>query len=286
MRSVYETTVSIPLSVVLAPNRHVDSFIPSTLTYKIRSSGWHLLNLLYINKNSQCILDASKVSLNDSINHVVNKQELVQRLITPVSVDVLDVLPSQISFSTGAVAIKKIPVKMQNIVSCKEGYMLTSMQVQPDSIVIQGAKRVVEGIYQWKTKPVSMQQLSENTTIAIPLSDSLNNIVQIAPQQVRVQVGVQRIAEITISDIPVRIENNLVTQQHMIVPQTVSVTVRGGIETISNLSVESFNATVSQNSITSDSTGVLKPRIEVPKNVQLLSVNPPTLMHRTVVVKR
>ena len=69
-------------------------------------------------------------------------------------------------------------------------------------------------------------------------------------------------------------------RNHIVEPQILTVTVRGGINVIKDLSFESVTAFVEYQKVIADSSGVLVPEIQVPDNVSVVNVSPPFIFHK------
>lgn len=120
-----------------------------------------------------------------------------------------------------------------------------------------------------------MADLHEQVTRLVRLSDSLNNILELSENRVRVSLDVQEIAELTLDHIPIQIKS--APKRHSIIlrPAHVSLTLRGGISAISTIDPSEFRATVDYNDIIGNPTGVLRPEISGPlEGVRLLQPVP------------
>ena len=60
MRSTYEVVTSVPLEFVLPSNRSIETLVASDVRLKLRATGWHLINILYLNAQSSCVLDLTQ----------------------------------------------------------------------------------------------------------------------------------------------------------------------------------------------------------------------------------
>jgi YbbR domain-containing protein len=119
--------------------------------------------------------------------------------------------------------------------------------ISPNKVKIAGSRNIVETIYSVST--ISDTLINANSPISIKLSlkSETGQLIEYTPKVVSFKQSIQSISERIISEIPVQILNVKADIQAFVSPQTVSLTVIGGTEFISNLEPENLIISVDFN---------------------------------------
>jgi len=63
----------------------------------------------------------------------------------------------------------------------KDGFIIIgSVRVEPDSVIIHGNEMLLKNIRSWSTQPIVLNNVYQNVTMPLALSDSLSQIVRIS----------------------------------------------------------------------------------------------------------
>ncbi|MBL7999591.1 MAG: hypothetical protein JNL32_13265 [Candidatus Kapabacteria bacterium] len=275
LRATYEVVTEIPLDVIPPAERSIETVIPQRISVKLRSTGWHLMNVLYVNPVVRSVIRLSALGSQYTIGY----GELKQGVSSPVSVDVLDIQPQAITLRFGTIATKKVPVVPHVEIAVRNGYILGDAQVQPDSVVITGNAKILNSITAWHTKRERLTDAHANVSLSLTLSDTLRNIVRLENQTVQYSNVVQRMAEQTFYDIPIEVYSAPPMTRHSIFPQTMSVTVRGGIESLANLDPTQIRAGIEYPLLERDTTGHVVPVVHLPPSLRVISMSPALVRH-------
>lgn len=272
--------VEFPLAVVLPADRATEGELPSVVQVKIRASGWELLNIRYFGANPQCLIDLASASGRTS-GFSITKNDILQSLHPAISLDkVTEVSPESFKIATSAVVEKRVPVSPQLKIVPRQGFIIVGgLMVRPDSITIRGNAAIMQNIWQWKTSAAEVKDVAGAFGVSLQLSDSLQNKVSFVRQPINIVADVQLMAEQTVYDIPVELVNVPLNADHHIVPQKISITVRGGVANISALMPEMFKVQIDYAALRSDTTGIIVPAVATPPNVEILRLEPRFLYH-------
>lgn len=278
LRSSYDVVTTVPLEFVVPYNRSVETIVPSDIRVKIRATGWHLINILYLNAQSSCVIDVTAAA--STIVHV-GTQDLQQGFRSPVPATVVEVLTDEFDVQLGIVGQKKVPVLSRLRFECAAGYMIVrDAEFTPDSVTLRGNVKVLAGIQSWPTRERLVREVNADVAGYIALSDSLRSILSIEPRTVRYKAGVQRSADIEIEDVPVLVrgvpEDGI---NHLLAPMQVTVTLRGGIDDIETLTKNDISVVVDYDMLRRDSTGMITPVVTAPAAIRVLGIRPEILMH-------
>ncbi len=275
----YRTNIVIPLSISLPETRAMQTAPPDNITLYIKGTGWQIFNLLF-SSNAVCNIDLSRIRIQDSVFNI-SRDYLMKNIQFLNNVQALEVIPDNIDINTGYVGEYSVPIEAQVFITPKNGYTLVGdIQIKPDLVIIKGNDLIAKNITKWTTKPYFFENPGESINTQIQLSDSLAGVINTNISSIKLFAEIQQIAEVTIPDVPVKVRGGNIAASHIIEPLRVSVTVKGGIKNISYLSPESITAYIDAISIINDSTGIIRPLIKTPENIQVLKVNPPYVYHK------
>lgn len=266
----YYTSYNLRLRITDVPENFTPSInIPEFINIKIKADGWTLLPLEFGGEkyfNISAKNDSSKLSenlvnfiqMNSWYNNKMNIIEINPRVIN------VNIEPKVESL------VKVIP---DIYMEFKRGFGLASeIVLEPDSVLIKGPSSEINKIKEINTEKISLIELDEPIEIIASLNLPKGFYSDI--EKVKIYLDIQRIIDNTIADVPVIVENVPKNIEIVIIPKTVNLTLRGGINYFSNYNKGEILARVDYNDIINDTLGYLRPDIQIPKNFNLISTNP------------
>ena len=278
LNKLYTTYIQVPFKVLLPQSRAIENMLPSEISVEVRGSGWQLFHLLMFNTSVECSIDLSSLNNLDSAFNI-SRNELLKS-IKNLNLQTIEVNPQNIILKTGVVGEYVVPVQPNIIVKPREGFTVVGdIEIKPDLIVLSGNEQLVSNITKWSTQKVVFEDVFEPISAEIPLSDSLNNIIRISQTQVTANIDIQYIGEKTIYDVKLKIHGGSLPSNHTLMPSRIKVTVRGGVYKIAELVPEDIEATIDFKDIINDSTGIIKPKVLIPKNYEIVSIEPRYIYH-------
>ena len=145
------------------------------------------------------------------------------------------VYPNRINIRLDEVMEKKVPI-ISNIHSLvKDGYLqIGNTQLESDSLVIIGPKVELNKINEVHTAKDTLFNLSKSIRGTIDLI-SQNRLIKFSLRKINYFLDVQQISERIIVDIPVNVINKVRGIRVFPSPQTVSLTVVGGVNQIADI---------------------------------------------------
>jgi hypothetical protein len=297
MRSTYEVVTSVPLEFVLPSNRSIETLVASDVRLKLRATGWHLINILYLNAQSSCVLDLTQ---STSTSARIGIQDMKLGFRAPVPATVVEVLSDEFDVQLGIVGQKRVPLRSQVRVETAPGFMVVgSTEMMPDSVNIRGNIKVLSAISSWPTRAREIAGIKEDITGYVGVSDSLRANITVEPKAVYYRARVQRSADVEIEDVPVVIQGapnahsapsaagaNGPSSAHSLLPMRVSVSVRGGIQVVEALTANDISVSVDYAQLLNDTTGSIIPTVNAPASVRVLAVQPARLLHTVLSSER
>ncbi|MGI6587333.1 MAG: YbbR-like domain-containing protein [Peptococcia bacterium] len=155
----------------------------------------------------------------------------------------------------------------------KEGYRVSRVVLDPETVKITGSYEILSKIYQVETAPIDITGITESysTQVALVPPEGANLLYQ---PVVKVLVQIEAIA-ITKNfvDIPLTVVNLAEEKQVVLKPDKVQLTVKGSREEIEALEKSAVRAFVDVAELELG-THNLEVKVDIPKNLQLLKVEP------------
>jgi len=260
----------IPIAYTnLPPNLVVDNSLPREVDFKLRGSGWKFISLYFSDDNVFTV----PVS-QDSINSGVNLFSLLdQNTWLSSEFSIVDIYPSRLSIKTEQVDLAVKPVVPDLILEFEEGFGLASkVKITPEKVRIKGSAKLTSSIRSVKTQRTTLSGLKEKTIIEVVL-DAIDGI-DLQPQKVTVEIDVQKIADREIDGVRLTMIDGPEGKEIVLVPEEVSVVIRGGIERIGKIKPEEIKALLNYNEMIRDSSGTAVPNIVLPDNINFIDVKP------------
>lgn len=277
MGNTFQTTIELPIRIEhLNAGKAIATPLPKTIALKIQSNGWHLLNVI-LSPNLRYTIDFSQLSKRDT---VFTYNDLNQHLNLPKDIHIFETSPETIYVQLDDKVMKTIPIQPNITATYREGFgIVGTILTKPESISIAGARNLLAKIHSWQTQPVLFNNINAPVSATVPLLDTLALEVSRSHSFAQVYFDVQPIAEKTIDNI--RIEVNQVPERRSVVliPPTISVIVRSGVNEVAPLTEKDFSAFVDYKSILLDTSGFVQPTILAPKNIKIVTQMPERIQY-------
>ena len=272
MNNQYSVAVRIPFKVSNIPTGlSLAGPIPKYISVRIRGTGWQVASS-YLSTTASVNFDASTLNRKGV---VLTSRDLSYSMDIGSAAQVLSIDPNSVAVSLDSTITKKVPIYAVVDVKPRDGFMTVGApQVTPDSVTITGARRLLHKIDVWETQPREFERAINTIHATIPLSDTLSGIVQVDARQAKVRVDVEQIADNTYHDVPVRVEGNTDSIDVLLLPPTVDITVRGGINEMANVTQDSFKVTVNYRRIYRSGKVFFRPTVEAPAQLQVIGLTP------------
>lgn len=270
----YFTTYNVPARVVNAPYGYaLASELPTNISVKIRGIGWRLTG---IGIGSESFFNIS--AKNDSGRILANLYaNIVENPWLSSDVSVIDIVPDTVSFFIERIVSKKLPVVPDLKMSFKTGFGLaSSIKVVPDSVVVFGPKSLMEKLSSFSTQAIKLSALDNQTKLKAVFN---NDRFRTNIAAVEVTLDVQRMVDKNIENISVEVLDVPVDRDVILLPNTVSYLVKGGINVLGRLNASDFKAYVYYRDVLLDTVGTVAPVVVLPENVDLVSIRPDRLRY-------
>lgn len=153
----------------------------------------------------------SDVLLNIDVAAFPNGQS-IRRILpvdfkTPLGLEVVDVKPAELRITLDSITAKDVRVLPSIIGEVKQGYMVESITLKPNSVSVTGAKSVLSKLENISTMPINLSERSENFVQNVVLKD-YEGVTKIHPSSVEVRVKLrENMVEHEFTNVPVECMN-------------------------------------------------------------------------------
>ena len=275
MNNQYSVTIRVPFRVSgLQRNIALSAPVPRSILVRARGTGWQLASSL-LSTASSIDFDVSSLERKKTL---LTAKELAYSLDLGSSAEVLNFTPDSILISLDTEIAKKVPLISRVEVVPHEGFMVSGEPViSPDSVIISGARKLLDGIDSWFTQPKRFKNVINSVDAKVNLIDSLVGLVKLDATEAEVKIDVEQITENTYKNIPLKILNNNDSMQVLLLPPAVDVTIRGGIKMMSDITVDSLSASLNYKNLVGSVSPYMRPNVNAPPAFQVIAVHPDSI---------
>jgi len=273
----YEIERKVPVRVNVNRPFAVANELPLELDVKIKGRGWTLLRL-FTSSNLNFNYDVY-VTKNEQIT-ILTAQYLNDNSASGQNLTVTYVKPESLFVKIGRYEEKFVKVIPRVYVDCKDGYQTVGLPVvEPDSIKIGGASQILDSLRFVYTRDLIYKNASSGINDVVRLSDSLSNILWRSTDRVMLAVNIELKADKEFHNVEVKVLNVPADKDVLLIPQIISVNVKGGVNQLANIDNTRIIAGVDYNDLLRDTTGAVNPRFALPEGVTVLYSKPDKIQY-------
>lgn len=274
----FNVTIQVPIQIANIPeDETISSEIPETASVNLSGEGWNIISVF--NNPPRVLVSAQNgsVSLSEQIRNQVSAFS---------DLNVLQVQPTQITIETEKKATKKIPIVNNVHLNIHEQFgLLDEPEITPDSVTITGAASVIEGITEWQTIEVQLNDVNRTVQRRVPLESPETGVV-LNPGAVNFEAEIVEFTEAEVR-VPIRTRNLPSGRAVTYNPSSIMVRFDVPLEQYSEIEeIRPFRAYVDYSVIEDDDSGRVTPEIEVVENdfyIRLRSFQPPRVSYFRIV---
>jgi YbbR domain-containing protein len=198
-----------------------------------------------------------------------------ESLNLPRGVKMMRINPAQVTLEMERVAHKSVPVRLRFAGRPPPDLQVADTKVSPETVQVTGPASDIEDVHAANTEPLDIRAATVGTIEReLPL-ESLGDYVLFSANRVAAQVRLEEVS-ITRELKHVSIDVRKAEYSFRVVPDSLRLTVRGPKHLLSDLELDR-----SAVYIDADGTGVgnhmVKPTVELPAGVELVSSDPPAV---------
>ncbi|MDP4200429.1 MAG: hypothetical protein Q8922_07170 [Bacteroidota bacterium] len=278
LSAAYESDVDLPVKLIPPKGYALASGLPQTLHTRLRGAGWQIMTMNFT-KNSDFTFDLSERVVGGSGGSLLLKgDEIANAAVLPSELRVLKVEPDSLRLDFDRLVAKRLPVEARIDVRPSRGYVVGKTTITPSYVLVNGAPSVLDSLRWLSTQSVEVLGAKEPVDRVVQLSDSLANFISVvnAPK-ISIHVEVEAVAERTLAGVAVTVEALPPDYELVLIPNMMSVTVRGGVNELAKLQTSSIRARVVYDPRMVDTAHTLVPLVETPNGITYLASDPQSL---------
>ncbi len=273
----YEIERKIPVRINVNKPFAVANELPLTLDVKVKARGWTLIRL-YTSLNLSFNYDVY-VTKSEQIT-ILTKQYLSDNVASGQNLSFTYVNPESLFVKIGKYEEKYVKVIPRVYVDCRDGYQAVGIpSVEPDSIKIGGASQILESLKFVYTEDLIYKNANSSIDDEVKLSDSLSNILWRSSERVRLKVNVELAAEKEFKNIEINVVNIPSDKDVLLIPQILTVNLKGGVNQLANIDNSKIFANVDYNDLLKDTVGAVMPKFSVPEGIFVLYYKPDKIQY-------
>jgi len=271
----YYSNIEIPLRITDFPVGYtIATDVPKNMTIKLKGSGWKLFSLNAgqdVNYNVSVNGDSGLINIT-LLEYLTDNRWVISEL------EVIDIIPASLTISVERIIEKKVPIVSNLNLDFKAGYGLaTNIELNPDSMMVSGPVSVVKNLKELRTKELLLSSLDKKVVQQIGFINLPGTIY--GTDFVTVTIDIQRVVDKQFDDINVNVLDVPRNRDVVLLPNKVSIGVRGGIDILGKLNKDQFEAFVFYRQVVLDTLGNVIPQVRLPENTNLLYLKPERLRY-------
>lgn len=262
--------IEAPLKISLNDNDvAIKSSLPSTVILNLNAQGWKILSILFTKDISyRCMLLTKENVFRYQLANGVSENQWLNS-----EVKVVDVSPAYIQVELDKKISKKVKVNPVADLDFKKGFGLArQLNIFPDSITILGARSLLHQITEVNTNALVLKNSS--TQFIEQVGIDVKPGIEVSPSFVKVYGDVQKNVDREMENIPIEIKNIPRDKTILLLPDKISLSVRGGINFLGRITKNDFKVFIDYQDIISDTLGSVSPTVIPPKYVRLIYLDP------------
>jgi YbbR domain-containing protein len=271
----YYITVHFPVKIVNFHEGYASGTkLPSKISAKIKGTGWKLLSLS-LGSESEYLVSAGGDTGRKYIN-LYNSLSENQWLATDMQV--IDLSPDTLSIRIEKIGRKKVKIDPDLSLNFKSGYGLAdNIQISPESTYVSGPISHLKDLTSVPTEKKTLSDLDSKIVDHVSLKDIRG--MSYDQNLVTINLDVQKIVDKNFDDIPVSVLDLPSDREVVLLPNRISVGVRGGVNILGKLNEDQFKAYVYYRDVVLDTVGSVIPQVEFPQNTSIMYVKPERLRY-------
>ena len=214
--------------------------VPEYASVILKGNGRDLFKSYILQNYSEFKLVLDLDGISQEYEFILNKyfEENPSKVVLPPSYNISFVevvYPNRVKISLDEIVEKKVPIISNIHITIIDGYIqIGKIKFDPDSLVVTGPKIELDSISYVLTSKDTIFNVSKYTSgVADILKPS--RLIKYSVNKVDYLLDIQQISERIIVDIPVKVINKVSGIRVFPSPQTVSLTVVGGVNQISQI---------------------------------------------------
>jgi YbbR domain-containing protein len=276
----YSASLTFPIDYVDLPGQKVVvNNLPSTIKLNVKASGFKILSYHFRKKRSPVEIDVDArigTSFDPSSDVLVIPtktfaNDFYDQLGSDASI--VNFIPDSIVFNFSYKSFKRVPVKLNAVMSFEKQYDTTGVSVvEPDSVSISGPSSVINKINYISTERIYLEKVKETFSEKVKLTSS--KLLVLSDTLVKVTIPVEKFTE-EIVEVPVLAVHVPKGYSIKIFPDKINVKYQVGLSRYSEVSASLFEVIADAANTDVQKPGKLKVElVSIPSFIRFAGITP------------
>jgi len=244
LNTVYTKQFAIPVEFINYPHhKMMINEAPKELSVSVKASGLKLF-LIGLNEPFSALqVDFNDTKSNQSRNRFYLSSNIgnIQKLLK-LKADIKSVYPDTIAFINSAGTQKEVAVKVPLFIKYAQGYVATSVKIEPNKVLINGEEADIQNIDTLYTSPIYLNNLKSNFSKNVSISNSNSRIV-LNKNTVELTISIDKLIEREVT-LNLHIENEEPTFKYVLFPSKVKLKLTTSFNKLSDIDTTILKANV------------------------------------------
>ncbi|MFH0735963.1 MAG: hypothetical protein V1773_00140 [bacterium] len=266
----YFTTIKIPVSFLTSDDSSAISNISNEeVTISVKGQGWQLAKLSLTKNLSFAVRIKNRFG-----NQVVSsRSELENNPWFTTNFQLTEINPERLSFHVEKLRSKYVKIVPDIQLTYKEGFGIVDIEkLNPDTIKIFGPLSLLKDIDYIKTEFYQFENLDKKVRERLDLKPM--KLIKYSTNFTTAAFDVQKIVDKVFENIKIQVEDLPVSFNLHLIPNSITIKLRGGINVLGKMTNEDLSAFVSFRTAFNDTLGYLEPIIKNPAFSSIIDIQP------------
>jgi hypothetical protein len=238
----YSHQIKVPIKIIrLAAGKTLLEPIPEYAILEVQAKGRSLIAIWFydvsFNLELPNIKRSQKINLKDYLTFL--------DLPATFGFSVLDIIePGLIDLQIDDLVNRELPVMLSGKIQPEDGYILMNYTFDFDTAIVSGPRSKVEAIHSIFSENLESIGKRSSFTQDINLVNPMPGIIGINPETVRLEADVQRLVELIIYKIPIKIQDVPANFEATAIPAELALKVKGGEKLVAALDTSLIKAEI------------------------------------------
>jgi hypothetical protein len=238
----YSHQVKVPIEIIrLAPGKTLSEKIPNYAIIELRGKGRSLIGLWFYDVKFRLELPGIRTSQSINLKDYLNFLEIPSTFGLEVD-EIIE--PTVIKLVVDDQVLQQKTILLAGSIGTADGYVLVDFQFTPDTVLVDGPEKIVNNIDFINTQQLEISDSKSKFNRKVDLENPFPGLINIDPTTVDVEFDIQRLAERTVFEIPIKIINIPRRMSVEPIPPVLDLRIKGGEQLVAALQPEDIIAEI------------------------------------------
>jgi len=246
--------------------------LPTQIKVRIKGKGKQLIKYFLSHKES-VMIDANRLKALET-DYAIKPEDVPLPKDLNLEVEGID-SPRQMEVSLDYFSQKEVSVRSQIDVLPQDGYVqVDSLKLNPKRVLLSGPRTLMRKVDQVDTEGKVLGSLSSSVSGFVSLVVPQGFNLKLSPDRVEYSVKIEKLIQKEFTQQKIRLANSPAKNKVKLLPESVKIVVQGTSQQLEKLEVGKIKVSLDFSKLGDKKEGKLAPKIELPKGVQLVKIEP------------